>query len=151
MVKWYEPSDLYKQLEPVIQGLGYQVAEFTHWISNNNFHANLVIHSSNGISVQDCSEVHRVIQQRIEALVPNEVYLTVSSPGLNKKIKFFQEFTVYTGEPVKIMKENDNSWQKGVIVSTENKVLSIEKPDGEIVSVPLHEIKKARLDNLQEG
>ena len=106
----------------------------------------MIIHSSEGIGIEDCSKVHRTIQKRIETLQEDRYfYLEVSSPGISRNFKSANEFAVFKGKSVRILLENESEWIKGIIGDSSTADVDIQT-SGEMKKIPYSEIRKAKLD-----
>jgi len=150
MGKWLErknkENDLIESIEQVVKGLGYSLVEFTSHRNRANITVNAIIYKDSGVSLADCSVVYKTILPRIELLEDSRsVNLEVSSPGLSRNIKTVDEFEIFTGRKVKILKKDDSEWIHGSIDSVDNNsvYLNIGK---EAVNVDFADINKAKLE-----
>jgi ribosome maturation factor RimP len=100
--------------------------------------------------VDDCAAVHQAVQPRIEVLQDNrDVYLEVSSPGLDRKFRTNREFAVFTGRGARLLRADNDQWVAGIIVDAGEDSVTLENDTGrETVAMEL--IRKARLDESQE-
>ncbi len=109
-------SHIQSIIAPVTEAMGYTIVELTSAKVSDDLHIHLIIHSSEGIGIDDCSKVHRTIQKRIETLQEDRYfYLEVSSPGITRNFKSANEFAVFKGKSVRILLENESEWIKGII------------------------------------
>ena len=53
-----------------------------------------------GITLDDCENVTRSLNDFLDELIPVKYYLEVSSPGLERKFKSEKEFEIFKGEIV---------------------------------------------------
>ena len=136
----------YQLLSPVVEGLGFSIVELSAITRQDGLHINLVIYSKSGVSVKDCERVHRLAAARTEvASDSRDVYFEVSSPGVNRNLKYADEFAVFTGRKVKVLCDGTSDWLHGCIVSADAQdvVIEIEKSEKKI---PYSKIRKAKLD-----
>ena len=144
----------YQLLSPVVEGLGFSIVELSAANRQDGIHISLVIYSPSGVSVKDCERVHRLAAARAQvAADTRDVYFEVSSPGINRNIKYADEFAVFTGRGVKILCDGMSEWLYGVILSAGEQNVVIEETktiDNKIEKsenkIPYSQIKKAKLD-----
>ncbi len=139
-------NSLFKELKPVISGLGYDIVEFHSRMKEGNLNLSLSIYKPDGITIDDCTLVHRTVFPRIEVMEGiRDINLQISSPGTSRKIKSLDEFYIFTGKNVSILTYEDSEWIKGRIVSVKDDLLTLSTKD-DTVSVDLSDIKKAKLE-----
>lgn len=144
----------YQLLSPVVEGLGFKVVELTASNRQDGIHISLVIFSPAGVSVKDCEKVHRLAAARVQvASDTRDVYFEVSSPGINRNIKYADEFEVFAGRGVKVLCEGMSEWLHGMIISADAQNVIIETSDTidnkiekSEKKIPYSQIKKAKLD-----
>ncbi len=137
-------------VEPVITGLGYTLVDIQSKFVRDRLRVIIVIYRESGITVDDCAAVHQAVQPRIEVLQDNrDVYLEVSSPGLDRKFRTNREFAVFTGRGARLLRADNDQWVAGIIVEAGEDAVTLENETGrETVAMEL--IRKARLDESQE-
>ena len=69
------------------------------------------------VNLDDCENLTRSIDNFLDEIIPVKYYLEVSSPGLERKIKSIQEYTIFKGKKIKLK-------LKKAIDETQNKVFS---------------------------
>ncbi len=139
-------STLLKEIEPVITGLGYSLVDFTDRHSGSNLHIDIVIYRESGITLDDCSLVHRAVLPRMEMLEETrDIYLEVSSPGMSRNIKTVDELIVFSGRRIKILLTDESEWITGRISSADKDSLTLKTKDDTLV-VNYDTIRKAKLD-----
>ena len=144
----------YQLLSPVVEGLGFKIVELAAANRQDGIHISLVIFSPAGVSVKDCEKVQRLAAARAEvASDTRDVYFEVSSPGINRNIKYADEFAVFTGRGVKVLCDGMSEWQHGIIVSADAQNVIIEtsetienKIEKSEKKIPYSQIRKAKLD-----
>ena len=139
-------NNIYQIIAPVVEAMGYTIVELTSARVSEDLHIHLIIHSAEGIGIDDCTKVHRTIQKRIETFNEDRYfYLEVSSPGITRNFKSANEFAVFRGRTVKILPENESEWIKGIIENSSRTEVEIQI-SGEMKKIPYSEIRKAKLD-----
>lgn len=103
-----------------------------------------------GVDVEDCAEVSRAISKMLDAKDPidSPYTLEVSSPGLERPLRREEDFRTYTGSEVKIRVREPVSGRKnftGTVLGVSEGGVSIRTEAEEELSIPLKNIKRARL------
>jgi len=139
-------NNIYDIVSPVVEAMGYTIVELSSGKVSDDLHIHLIIHSAEGIGIDDCSKVHRTIHKRIETLTEDRYfYLEVSSPGITRNLKTANEFAVFQGKTVRILLEKESEWIKGIIGDSSKIEVNIQTSD-EMKKIPYSEIRKAKLD-----
>jgi ribosome maturation factor RimP len=76
-----------------------------------------------------------------------DVYLEVSSPGIDRLIKDTCEFTHYLGKKVRCYRTDITEWTAGILESADEEGIDIKTNDGSVTRLEFDVIAKARLDN----
>ena len=139
-------NSLINEIEPVVEGLGFSLVEFSSHRNRSNLTVNAIIYSKNGVGLEECSRVYKTILPRIELLEDTRnINLEVSSPGLSRNIKFIEEFGIFVGKRVKILKKDESGWIHGRIISVDNNSVKINE-DKNAITVSFEDINKAKLE-----
>jgi len=145
-----EITSLRLSLEEVLKGLKFNLIELTVSKQRGSVQLRAVIYNGSSIGTNDCSIVHRAITPRLELAFPGQdIYLEVSSPGINRLIKEGQEFYFYIGKPVRCYRTDITEWSSGLLESVDEKGIVIKTKDGAVV-LPYKIIAKAKLDTGNE-
>jgi ribosome maturation factor RimP len=132
-------------LEEVLDGLKFKLVEFTVSRQRVSVQIRAVIYNGTSISVDDCSRVHRAIMPRIGLALPRQnVYLEVSSPGIDRLIKDRDEFAFYIGKGVRCYRTDISDWTSGILESADEKGIVLKNEDA-VVRLDFDVIAKARL------
>ena len=138
----------FSDCEPLISGLGYSVVELAVFKRQSTWHVRVVLNSPEGVGIADCSKVHRALLPRLEAVLSSQdMYVEVTSPGLDRILKNAAEFAVFRGKQVKIWNSDISDWLQGTILSSDAESVRLGTDSGETV-VPYTKIAKAKLYNL---
>jgi len=106
----------------------------------------VVVYRQGVIGVEDCTKAHRAILPRLELAFPDsDVYLEVSSPGIDRLIKDGVEFANYIGCGVRCYRTDISEWTPGILVSADSGKIVLRGKDGDI-TLAYEIIAKARLD-----
>jgi ribosome maturation factor RimP len=136
------------QIEEVLKGPGFKLIELGISRHRGSVQVKAVIYSGNPIGTDDCSRVHRAIMPRLELAFPEQdVYLEVSSPGINRLIKDKAEFTHYLGKNIRCYRTDITEWTAGILESAGEEGIKLNTKEG-IVKLNFDIIAKAKLDSL---
>jgi len=144
-------EDLYQSLEPVIRGMGMSLIELSVYrgkgrgATPGNVQVRAVVYREGITGVEDCTRVHRGILPRLELAFPErDIYLEVSSPGIDRIIKDGSEFVHYIGRGVKCYRTDISDWTAGILRSADEKgiVLFVEEKE---TALSYEVIAKAKL------
>lgn len=94
-----------QKINPIITELGYEVVEVEYAKMSNGMNLTFFIDSTNGITIDDCEKVNDAITDLLDEINPtnDESYtLNVSSPGLDRPIKNYNDFLRNKGKLVEI-------------------------------------------------
>ncbi len=91
-------------LTPVINDLGYEVWDIEYVKEGADYFLRFTIDSNDGIDIEDCEKVHRAIDPLLDELDPidDAYHLEVSSPGLERDIKYDWHYELLIGEKVEL-------------------------------------------------
>jgi len=144
-------EDLYQSLEPVIRGMGMALIELSVYRGKGRgstpgtVQVKAVVYREGITGVEDCSRVHRSIFPRLELAFPErDIYLEVSSPGIDRIIKDGTEFVHYIGRGVRCYRTDISDWTAGVLRAADEKGILLGVKEAE-VALPYEVIAKARL------
>ena len=149
---------LKEPVQAVLKGLGFVLIELSVSRHRGSVQIRVVIYNcgcrgkaaSSPIGTDDCSKVHRALMPRFElAFEQQDIYLEVSSPGVDRLIKDNSEFAHYLGRGVRCYRTDITEWTAGILESADEEGITIKK-NGEVFKVPFGIIAKAKLDSSQE-
>ena len=150
-----DDEELFQSLEPIVSGLGMSLIELSVFRGkgrgkNPGIQVKAVVLAKGNTGLEECSRVHRAILPRLELSFPErDVYLEVSSPGIDRLIKDGNEFVHYIGRGVKCYRTDISDWTAGILLAADEKTILLKKEEpagaGEI-TLPYEIIAKARLD-----
>jgi len=141
-----EFASLRRQMEEVLDGLKFNLLELTVSKHRGGVQIRAVIYNGSSISTDDCSKVHRALLPRLElAFSGQNVYLEVSSPGIDRLIKDGSEFAFYEGRGVRCYRTDISNWTAGILQSADEDGIVIKTVDGDL-RLGFEIIAKARLN-----
>ena len=143
-------SDLWSLIEPVVEGLGYEVVEIEYHPHPKDGLLRVYIDREQGIQLEDCTAVSRQISALLDVEDPisGHFNLEVSSPGLDRPLRKAEDYERFVGESVKIKLgmptlEGQRNFTGKLLGLKDNEV--VLEVDGETHYLPLGGIDKARL------
>ena len=141
---------IFKDLEPVVSGLGYEIVELIIGWTKKETHITVVIYKSDGVGIDDCTRVSKTIHPRLEFF--NEIenlILRVSSPGIDRVLKTRREYRIFHNRGVKILLAGSNDWLGGIIKEPGDAGFILQAKEG-MMDIEYSTIKKAKLDYTEE-
>ncbi len=143
-------SNIWSLIEPVVEGMGYEVVEIEFRPHPTDGLLRIYIDKSDGILLEDCELVSKQISSLldVEDPIPGQFNLEVSSPGMDRPLRKAQDFERFAGDKVKIklsvptLEGQRNFSGKLIGLQDQDVVLEV---DGETHKLPLDSIEKARL------
>lgn len=140
---------LWELLEPVVNGMGFELVEIEFDAHPKNKILRLYIDKEGGVLIDDCSEVSHQVSAVIDVEDPISGFfnLEVSSPGLDRPLRKIEDYVRFQGEMVKLKTSMPHDGQrnfKGQIKAVKKDAVVIGW-DGKEVSLPVAAIEKARL------
>lgn len=143
----------YKECNPLVEGLGYILVEIrVNKVGNQSRVAVAITRKDNlaqGIGVDDCAKVHRVLFPRLEVLMSSQdVYLEVMSPGMERNVKNAAEFAIFVNRAIRVWSHKATDWISGTLISADLESLVMELMNSsEKMTIRYDDIAKAKLLN----
>jgi len=140
-----QDASLRRQMEEVLDGLQFNLLELAVSRHRGSVQLRVVIYNGSSISTDDCSKVHRAIMPRLELVFSGQdIYLEVSSPGVDRLIKNGSEFAFYKGRGVRCYRTDISDWTAGILQSADEEGIVLKTADN-TVRLEFEIIAKARL------
>jgi ribosome maturation factor RimP len=141
---------LYDSLEPITRGLGLDLVELTVSRHRGTVQVRAVVYKTGALGVDDCSRVHNALLPRLELAFPGQdLYVEVSSPGIDRLIRDGAEFVFYTGRGIRCYRTDISDWSAGILESAGETGIVLRGKEGTI-NIGYDVIAKAKLDYSQE-
>ena len=143
----------FAECESLALSLGFSLVELQVVPQKGNVHITAVISalsSESNVGVSDCGKVHRALEMRLSELLEKDrenIYMEVSSPGLERNIKNAWEFSVFKGKKVRVWDKNVSDWIHGSVLSSSSESVELETEEGKRVFL-FDEIAKAKFFNI---
>lgn len=136
-------------LEPVVNGLGFELADLELHVSRNGGVVRLFIDAAAGVTVENCETVSRQVSSVMDVAdpMPGGYSLEVSSPGLDRRLAKPEHFDRFAGFPIQVrlrrLIEGRRRLQ-GTLLARHGESIEVRSGD-DIVRIPLAEVDVARL------
>jgi ribosome maturation factor RimP len=138
-------------LKTVLEGLGFSLVELTVSRHRGTVQVRVVIYNGTSIGTFDCTRVHRAVMPRLELEFSHaDIYLEVSSAGIDRSIKTGEEFALYKGRGVRCYRTDISDWTAGILEDADENGIMIKTTEG-IESLNFDVITKARLDSKHDS
>jgi ribosome maturation factor RimP len=137
-------------LLPVLQDYGLELVEIEFKPSGKRWLLRLYIDKEGGVTISDCENVSREFGRilDVEDVIEHPFSLEVSSPGLTRPLKKWEDFKRNTGKLCRIVTNEQivgkNEFKGTIVNSTEEEVEIREMID--VFTIPIYAIKKAHLE-----
>ena len=137
-------------LLPVLQDYGLELIEIEFKPSGKRWLLRLYIDKEGGVTISDCENVSREFGRilDVEDIIEHPYSLEVSSPGLTRPLKNWEDFQINKGKLCRIVTnekiEGKNEFKGTIISGSEEKVEIRGTID--VFTIPIYAIKKAHLE-----
>ena len=121
-------------IEPILQEMGLELWDVLYEKEGGTWFLRYFIEKESGLNIQDCVDVSRAVEQRLDDADPIEgsYTLEVSSPGIERALKKDWHYQRYIGQLVQVRLIRPVEGQRnfiGVLKSKENDTITIELDD----------------------
>jgi len=125
--------NLEEKIETAIKGCGVELYDIVKLKENGINIFRVYITSKNGIDINKCNEVSKLISPILDIDEPfeGEYNLEVSSPGIERKLKTLRHFLNSIGEFVKIKTKTLEIYKGKLLEVNENKIKILDDIDEE--------------------
>ena len=148
-----QQEGLLELIFPVVEANGYDLwgIEFRPYGGGQMLLRVYIDHES-GISVEDCEKVSRELSRMLDVEDPirGEYVLEVSSPGLNRRLFFIEQYHHFCGERVQIKTQHLLGGRrnfKGLLAGVEDEIIKVKENDV-LYAIPFKEILTANIEKI---
>jgi len=144
-----DPNDpVFQDLDQFFRGLGHNLVDLGLRTKNGTTSVHIVLHSPQGMGIEELTKAHRLLLPRLETLLQTEdLSVELGSPGLERALKYVRELGFYVGKKMKLYLTGASDWEEGVLVAFEGDTLTFGPASGPR-AVALSQIQKAKLHDL---
>ena len=147
-----ETASLKAPVEAILRGLGLELVELSvsqrkgRKGSPGPAQIRAVVYKHGVVGLDDCSRAHHALLPRLELAFPGQdLYVEVSSPGIDRVIKDGAEFAHYRGRGVRCYRTDAADWQAGVLEAADETGIVLKGTEG-TMRLDYDIIAKAKLD-----
>jgi ribosome maturation factor RimP len=136
--------NLEEKIKIAIKSCDVELYDIVTLKENGNNIFRVYITNKDGVSIEQCSEVTKIISPILDIDEPmqEEYILEVSSPGVERKLKKLKHFAASINEMVKI-KLNTLEVIKGKILDVKDDIIIVEDVSDEIFHIKFDDILSA--------
>ncbi|MBT9153739.1 MAG: Ribosome maturation factor RimP [Firmicutes bacterium] len=143
---------LYDLCKPVVEELGLELVD-VEWIPAKSGRTLRVYVSRTGegrVGFDDCQRVTEALEPYLDLISELTGYtLEVASPGLDRVLKRQPEYGIFKGRRAKVVLHEaigQSHEQLGVLSGTLGPEVLLEVDGGDVLSIPIENIKKCKLE-----
>jgi len=149
--------EVLEKITPLIENttmrFGYIPIEIEFVKENHRWFLRIYLYSrEKDVTLDDCENVTRSLNDFLDELIPVKYYLEVSSPGLERKFKSDKEFLIFKGRRISLklrepLEGETEKIFKGEILDWDDKegLKFFRFDDGEELQIPKENIQSAKL------
>ncbi len=140
-------SEISQKIRKIVEQLGYLLIDIQFRGDERNRIIEIFIDSENGILTSDCVDVSRECGNIIEEedLIESKYRLDVSSPGINRPLKYALQYKKNIGRKFELEFEDQvNEKFEGKLIAVNNEILKFEI-NKQIEEVNFNKIKSAKI------
>lgn len=91
-------------VRPLIEPMGYELVDVEFVREGGRRFLRLYIDKEGGVTLDDCQAVSRAVEARLDEVdpIPDQYYLEVSSPGIERPLKRDADFARFAGKMVRV-------------------------------------------------
>jgi len=145
-------ENLTNLIEPVVEGLGYELLGIEYISQGRHSVLRLYIDSEQGIGLGDCEQVSRQVSgvMEVEDPLKGQYVLEVSSPGVDRPLFKAEHYICHIGHTVRIRLRRPQDKQRkfrGVLVEADEQgILLRDVENGQETRLAYNDIEKANLE-----
>jgi ribosome maturation factor RimP len=142
-------EDLLRQLEPIVETLGYELVDLEFVPQGPDSVLRMYIDRAKGIGLEDCVAVSKAVGSLLEESdpIPGHYNLEVSSPGLDRVLRKRAHYDRYVGSRVHVQLASPMDGRRrftGALRTVGETEVTVEV-DGKTFRLPFRLIQKTRL------
>lgn len=135
---------------PIATNLGLELIDVEYVKEGAAWYLRLYVDKPGGVGLDDCQAVSEAVGTKLDEIdpIPDNYYLEVSSPGIERPLKKDRDFERYTGREVLINTFAPMDGQKdflGELLGLVEDHVQMRLRDGREISLPKDKISKANL------
>ncbi len=149
--------EILEKIEPLIENtamrFGFIPIEVEFVKENHRWFLRIYLYSKEkDVTLDDCENVTRSLNEFLDELIPVKYYLEISSPGLERKFKSDKEFLIFKGRRISLKLknalegENEKIFKGEILDWDQNEgLIFLRFDDGQELKIPKENIQSAKL------
>jgi ribosome maturation factor RimP len=138
-----------KLVKPFISQEGLELVDVEYKKEGSNWYLRIFIDKPEGVQLEDCEKISKIASSALDEadIIPQQYYLEVSSPGVERPLKTEDDFIRFRGSNISLRTKTKIQGSRnfqGVLVDFEDDQIVLKTADGEL-RIPYQLIGKARL------
>jgi ribosome maturation factor RimP len=142
-------KNIYELIEQVVSNKGYFMVDLVLRGEKNNRVIEVYVDSETNVSAENCAEISRQIDKQFEEenIFESGYRLEVSSPGVNRPLKYLKQFPKHINRKFDVAyRESDNVKKfSGILKSIDGNSLVFLKSNREEIKIDFPDIIKAKV------
>lgn len=133
-------DELKTKLEPIVENLGFELAEISALVVGGRNILRLFIFSPDGVKLGDCAHVSRQVSDLLdtEDIIEKRFNLEVSSLGLDRPLMTPRDFERRIGEKIKVTYDDEMGAKSAIGILDESNGSFIKiRTDKKAVTIPV--------------
>ncbi|SCY12605.1 ribosome maturation factor RimP [Alkaliphilus peptidifermentans] len=137
-------------ISPIIEKEAYELVDIEFKKEGPHRFLRVYIDKPGGITLDDCQKVSEELSEKLDALdpIPENYYLEVSSPGIDRPLKKDSDFEKFKGELVEVKLYEPLNGQKsfeGELLGLEKDIIKLSVENVGMVEIPKEKAAIVRL------
>lgn len=131
-------SQVEELARPIAETLGLSIWDVEYVKEGASWFLRIYIDKDGGIHIEDCEAFSRAIDGPLDEadLIPQQYYLEVSSPGIERELKKEAHFQAFIGKGVRarLIRPLDNGQREctGTLLAYADGMLTLQTPEGDM-------------------
>ncbi len=145
-------SEIKQKIRQIVDEFGSDIVEESINLINGVLQVKLLVDfPQGGIDIKTCSRINRKISDWLESTPVADYLVEVSSPGLDRKLKSYDDFRRVRGQNLEVLlldKVLGKGQWRGRLVEVERDFIVLEVPRGKAVlrlNLPYEKIQQGRI------
>jgi ribosome maturation factor RimP len=142
-------KNIYEQIQQVVDNKGFFLIDLVLRGERNNRVIEVYVDSEVNVSAEDCAEISREIDKKFEEenVFESGYRLEVSSPGVNRPLKYLKQFTKHINRKFDVSYRESDAVKKfsGILKNIEGNCLVFLKSNREEIKIDFSDIIKAKV------
>jgi ribosome maturation factor RimP len=134
---------------PIIESKGAFLVDISMRNDRDGKLLEIFVDTDKGITTSQCADISRELSssEELDNLFRQQYHLVVSSPGIDRPLKFARQYRKNVGRTMKIQVRGDGKADvvEGELVDTDEQGITVRTGNGELCTVPFPSIIETRV------